>query len=216
MNTLLNSLITIHKKMFVWVVVLRLGHHCLCQAGLIKSCRNCKLDLTTVMFKDCSMTTSTSGKTSVLDKKGGGGITNIKFVQQQCIRFSFLIYVCPEKGSLGFMARRHHLVLAMLFSFSLRRSRIGSFPSILKMYLQETSKPPQAILERYPISVILHVIVPPCIIKYLARREISLGICRTVITPFLTATLCLSPNFSPSISGSVSRVSPVTGTQYTP
>ena len=201
--------------MFVWVVVLRLGHHCSCQAGLIKSCRNCKLDLTTVTFKVCSMTTSASGKMSVLDKKRGGGITNIKVVQQQCIRFSFLIYVCPEKGSLGFLARSHHHVLAMLFSFSLRRRRIGSFPLILKMYLQGTSKPPQAILERCRFPVISHVIVPPCIIKYLARREISLGICRTVIVPFLTATLCLSPNFSPSISGLVSRVLPVTGTQYT-
>ena len=108
----------------------------------MKSSRNCKLGLTTVTFKVCGMTTSTSGKTSVLDKKKGGGALQILRYQQQCIRFSFLIYVCPEKGSLGFLARRHHHVLAMLFSFSLRRRKIGSFPSILKMYLQGTSKPP--------------------------------------------------------------------------
>ena len=196
--------------MFVWVVVLRLQHYCSCQASLIKSCRNCKQDLTTVTFKVCGIWLDEWCK-----KRGGGGITNITVVQQQCIRFSFLIYVCPEKGSLDFLARRHHHVLAMLLSFSLRRRRIASLPSILKMYLQGTSKPPRAILERCLFPVILHVIVPPCMIKYLARREMSLGICTTVIAPFLTATLCLSPNFSPSISGSVSRVSPVTGSQYT-
>ena len=42
-----------------------------------------------------------------------------------------------------------------------------------------------------------------------ARQEMSLGRWPTVIPSFLIATLCLSPNFSPSGSGCVVTFSPI-------
>ena len=89
----------------------------------------------------------------------------------------------------------------------------AAFPSIANSYVHGTSRPPRSILERFLFPVTLHVIVPLCTMKYFARQEMSLGRWPTVIPSFMTATLCLSPNFLPSGSGCVVSFSPITGSQ---
>ena len=110
--------------------------------------------------------------------------------------------------------RLYH-VLSRHFSLSLRRRMIAAaaFPFISNSYVQGTSRPPRNIFECFFFPVTLHLIVPPCTIKYLARQEMSLGRWPTVIPSFMTATLCLSPNFRPSGSGCVVSFSPITGSQ---
>ena len=49
------------------------------------------------------------------------------------------------------------------------------FPFIVNSYVHGTSKPPRNILERFFFPVTLHVIFPPCTMKYFARQVMSLG-----------------------------------------
>ena len=86
------------------------------------------------------------------------------------------------------------------------------FPFISNSYRQGTSRPPRNVLNVFFFffPVTLHLIVSLFTMKNLARQEMSFGRMPTVtvIPSFMTATLCLLPNFSPSGSGCIVSFSP--------
>ena len=116
------------------------------------------------------------------------------FFRDICLSWKGLFFLVAET--------RHYHVLSRHFSLSLRRSTISPLYQI-----RIGGAPP----DRHTsfLNVTLHLIVPRCTTKNLARQEMSFGRSPTVILSSMAATLCLSPNFSPSGSGCIVSFSPV-------